>query len=391
MSGLRIALLLIGLVIVVIVALVSYDKLRLRSIDRKRREWPEGQDAHSQEPVLVSRRRPQREPRLPQADGAATTVSSEDSDADGTDAHPELDEFERAATMPLDLDPGLPEELREQRPDEIVDFIARVPGDTPVPRDKVLGIYRQNEYVLDKHRRIFGFNVDSETWRDLDQEPKDGRYGDIELAIQLADCDGPIDESEINKFAQMGLKVADTLVRPIKFSMSFEAGLERAREIDDFCQSYDVLAIVNIVARPGQEFGGTDIARLAAEQSMALGDLNVFHKENRGRGGSRYLYSLANLYKPGEFPVGELDDFSTRGVTLFMNIPTTYDPPKVFDEMMETARALSTGLNGMLTDRDRRPLDEASIKRIGTQVTRIAREMQDKGIAAGSDLALRLF
>ncbi len=381
MTSLRLALIIIGLVVVIVVALISYDKLRLRRIDRRRESRP----SVWQEPVLVERGGARRPP--PAGDGRAVAPGAAGKDGD----LPELAELEYAATQALDLDPGLPPALTPQRPDEHIDFVARVPGDTPVPRDAVLGIFRQNEYLLDKHRRIYGFNLDRELWRDLDQEPQDAQFGDVELAIQLADLDGPIDESELNKFAQMGLKVADSLVRPIKFSMSFEAALERARELDAFAQRYDVLAIVYLLAPEGQSFTGRRIEQAARAAGMRLGEMNIFHRPNPRRRGGPHLFSMANLVKPGEFDPDGLDRFTTRGLTVFMNVPLTPDPPAAFTEMMEAARAMAKALDGRLTDQKRRPLAEEDEARIGEQVRRIAMEMTEQGIPPGGETALRLF
>lgn len=391
MTNLRIALLIVGLIFVVIVALISYDKLRLRRIDLRRMQLRKrAQEWH--EPTLVVRHPIEDEPTLPGEDDQVLSVADSEGEpkVDGSRV-PGLDEIEHAATMPLDLDPGLPQQLREQRADEVVDFVARVQGQTVVPRDTVLGIYKQNEYLLDKHRRIYGLNEDNGLWRDLEQEPESGRYTDIELAIQLADRDGPVTESELNKFAQMGLKIADMLVRPIKFSMSFEAALERAGDLDNFCRTYDVLAIINMVSSGEGRFHGPDIDRLAKECGMQLGSMKIYHKLNTQAQGGRYLYSIANMYKPGDFDPKNLEGFQTKGLTFFLNIPTTFDPPKVYADMIHTVKTFCDHFDGVLLDRDRHVLDDATLERIGQQVDRIAKEMDKESVVPGEEAALRLF
>ncbi|HEC13072.1 MAG TPA: hypothetical protein ENI80_07440 [Acidiferrobacteraceae bacterium] len=391
MTSLRVALLIVGLVFVVIIGLISYDKLRMRRIDirrmqlRKRaKEW--------QEPALVVRHPVEDEPTLPADDDQALLAAEITEEPKVRDPHEAgLDDIEHAATMPLDLDPGLPQQLREQRADEVVDFVARVQGETIVPRDTVLGIYKQNEYLLDKHRCIYGLNEDNGLWRDLEQEPENGQYTDIELAIQLADRDGPVSESELNKFAQMGLRIADMLVRPIKFSMSFEAALERAGDLDNFCRTYDVLAIINMVSRGEERFAGPGIDRLAKECGMQLGNMNIYHKINTQTQGGRYLYSIANMYKPGDFDPNNLEGFQTKGLTFFLNIPTAFDPPKVYADMIHTVKTFSDRFGGVLLDRDRHTLDDATLERIGQHVDRIAKEMDKEGVVPGGEAALRLF
>ncbi len=390
MTGLRLALIVVGLLVVLAVALFSYDKFRFRPIIKRRARRGDG---HWNEPVLMSQSALEINPHPPGVEGKPLTLQDDESDI-VLDPDAELDEdfreMERVATMTLDLETLSPP-IQEQVPDETVDYVARLPGASRIDRDAVLGLYRQHEYLLEKRRGIYGMSVKHAVWRNLESDPGTAEYTDIQLAVQLADHIGPISQSELNKFSELALKLADTLDRPLKFSCSFDEALAKAGQVDEFCNNYDALAIINILAKNDAVFKGPELNEAALGLGMHLGKMNIYHRRNPHKLGAESLYSLANLYKPGEFDRAKLESLETRGLTLFLNIPCTYDPPKAFDEMVESGKQLSRKLGGELMDPDRHPLDDAALSRIRSEIKTIAADMEQEGIEPGGETALRLF
>jgi len=312
----------------------------------------------------------------------------------------ELQSIEDVASMPLNLNPGFdrPREVdAEERPewlavpDEKIDFVIHLPGSAPVPRDKALGIYKQNEYILDKPRSLYGQRYKTSYWSNLEHDSGRTEYGDLALAIQTVDPRGPIDETELNTFVQLGLKLADGLSRHPKLPLTLEQGLERATELQKFCDAFDVIAQINIMSRGTAAFGGRDIERAASNLGMQFGPMNIFHMVNDSPLGCRHLFSMANMFQPGEFDADGWDRFATTGLTLFMSVPCAHQPVQVFDRMVKAARELARELNGRVLDQDRKPLTEEGSRVIRAQIDRIGDEMRAQGIVAGSSTALRLF
>lgn len=418
------ALLLIGLVIIVAVAAGSYDKLRLsrREQHRKARQVQTdrldlAEDAENGSAAIggVSAI-----PRLdinpgPPVDLEKRAIKSEVLEADAatnreSPIYRELESVEQIASQPLHLRPGVRDSRRssskereapdfdslfpmkhESGPNPHIDLIGYLPGTGPVMRDRALGIYRQNEYVLEKPRQLCGLRYLVGQWTVLERDADDAQYSDLALAIQLADASGPIDESELNNFVQLGLKLADAFGRPLKLSMTVEQALERARQMQHFAEKYDVIASVNIVAEGGSGFNGRAIAQAARQQGMDFGAMNIYHKKNDKARGCRHLFSMANLYQPGAFDPETLDSFTTPGLTLFMTVPCVNDPSRVFENMVHTAKGMCQTLGGSLTDQDQRPLSDESLAAIQRQIKRIAADITTQGISPGSENALRFF
>jgi cell division protein ZipA len=402
---LKLALVLIGAIIVAVVALTAYERTRFS----RRRLAPQGPAANPS-PAPAARTAPavrgklDRNPAPPQsgserflcADTAVTAVAEKSPDAELYEA---INDFEQAALMPLDLSLGLndPEvveidpDAALSMPDECIEFVISLPGKGPVGRDKALGIYRQNEYLLEKPRHIYGLGYRTGLWSNLERDSEQAQYRGLALGIQMVDTKGPISESELNTFSQMALKLADALQRPTKLSVPFETALENARELDEFCETNDVLASLNLIANGPTGFSGRAIDEAARAAGLQFGAMNIYHMKNDQALGCRHRFSLANLFKPGEFDPARLDRFRTQGLTLFMNVPCTYQPVRVFDQMVEVARTLAKHLDGRIEDHDHRPLTDQGLQVIRTQIERIASEMTNRGIVPGSTTAMRLF
>jgi hypothetical protein len=308
----------------------------------------------------------------------------------------EIEKIEEVATMPLDLetDPrrlAMRASTRPATPDELVDFVLNLPGEGPVSRDEALGIYKQHEYELEKPRKLYGKNLDAGYWTELDRDPPLSRYGDLALAIQLVDARGPLGESELNTFAQVGLKLADAFHRPTRFAAGFEAALERAQTLNRFCEAFDVIAAIHVAAPEHGAFHGRDIRDNAQRLGLHFGAMNIFHCQETTATGRHHLFSMASMMKPGEFDARDWEHFMTPGVTLFMSVPCVAHPADVFERMADAARNLATALGGRLLDQDHHPLTGEGLAIIHGQIGEIEQKMRQFGIAPGSPAALRLF
>jgi hypothetical protein len=388
---LQLALVVAGALVIALVITVSLVERARRP--RARRLEPEGDASGA--------------PRLHSADVAAPPVSA------APDIHPAAGAASGRKSLRSDAlaDPGEPtgfdaiddapgavadaahadeKFLEPATPDEAIDFILSLPGGGPVERDTALGIFKQHEYRLEKPRRLYGRHHQGVHWFDLECGPSDLRYSDLALAIQLTDNRGPIDESELNTFAQVGLKLADALARPTRFSLTFEDALARARELQVFSEAYDVIAGINVMTHM-QPFRGRAVEQAAARAGLKLGARNIFHMKSDSSPGCRHLFSMANLFQPGDFNPDAWDSFETKGLALFMSVPCAQHPAAVFVKMITAAKLIGEELDGDLMDQDKKPLSDKGLAIIRRQIEEIDRKMSAYGVAPGSRAALRLF
>ncbi len=395
MTELRLILIVIGIIVIGLVALSALDRARIR-----RQFQRVAGVIRARTDAAIGRSGLDIDPPPPSGDKKRLSASEPPPDAAPRRVDPvieELENLEEVATMPLD--PALPgHEARADPahaacPDERIDFILHLPAaGEPVTRDRALGLFEQNEYRLDKPCHLYGCRHGTQFWSELQSDPPATRYDDIALAIQLVDRRGALDESELHSFSQVGLVLADALGRRTRFSADFEEALARAQELARFCEQYDVIAALHVVAAsPDVQFSGRAIEHAARQQGLSFGPQNIFHMKNDLSPGCRHLFSLANLYAPGEFDPADWEGFTTHGIVLFMNVPCVHRPAHAFERMVSVGQALAESLGARLEDQDGRILTGRGIALIRAQIEAIENAMRDFGIPPGSPTALRLF
>lgn len=410
--NLQLALLLIGIFVVAVVALTAYDRNRLARAMRR------GLGRAASTVAPPARREPRREPMMqlengpgPESSGASAEAARKylksepelayvppvpaEAEADGL-AH-ELEDLEALANRPLNLNPGFDppgtglEAARQLgvqvEPNEGIDFIIHLPGPGPVTRRTALAVYKQNEYQLEFPRQLYGRRYQTSFWSVVQTDSEATQYSDLKLAVQLLDARGPIDESQLNAFVQVGLKLADALHRPTKLSRSFEQALAHARSLVQFYDEHDVVAGVDVVAEPHAYFKGRAVQAAMERAGLGLGVGHLYEK----RAGDEVLFRAGRIGNPGDFKGVDWDALRIEGLTLQLNVPRAAAPGAAFDAMIAAARELSGFLGAALVDQDRRPLSERGIGAIRAQIQGIESRMRAFGIAPGSEAARRLF
>jgi cell division protein ZipA len=122
--------------------------------------------------------------------------------------------------------------------------------------------------------------------------------------------------------------------------------------------------ILTLYLRPvyGPAFVGPSIVRNVNAVGMRHGELQIFH--HYGAGDLRTeqcLFSLANMFEPGNFDLQRIEAFQTAGLVMFLNLPAPLDGPVAFELFLNTAQRLAEGLQGELLSDPKTPLDSASI------------------------------
>lgn len=409
MISLQIAFLIAGIVVFFVILIVSYDKIRHTRLHRRTDADIDPRIAEADpEPLLTPRvsttgeARPapqfREDPasRPPDMSGARLKPEFLDAETSAESAGPEgvgdetgrweaeLKDVEDLAKTPID---GVPE-MQERTVEEgiQVEYVARIPGKNVIKRDSALGIYRQHEFDLTKPRRIFGLSHPTRMWCDLEKQPESARFTDFGLTLQLADRHGPIDEGELNQFSQVVLKLAEVFGRRFQFSCGMDEALTQAQFLDKLIKKYDALAILNIVAR-NESFRLADIDEAARALGMVPNARKVYVKYQN----DRPVYRMADKEKTSEGSKENEDAETTRGITLFMDIPRTLDPARVFNDMVDDAKELCKRLDGKLVDDNHRGMTQKGLKRIAQEIRTMAAEMERDGVVPGRECALKLF
>jgi cell division protein ZipA len=81
--------------------------------------------------------------------------------------------------------------------------------------------------------------------------------------------------------------------------------------------------------------------------------MQIFHRSELVGGQLKHLFSVANIREPGILDPATMENFTTEGVALFMQVPGSVDAVRAFDAMVEAARILADKLDGTVCDATR--------------------------------------
>jgi len=398
---LRTALFLLGMIVIVIIAFVSFHRSQQKPYKLPRRLHRKNKGGNDEvDPLFEPRQGPLAyKQRDSNKASSAAKISETDEvrnevdykrDAEITPAPLIVEkESESPDTLELDLQPS--EKKEDKGPHKEIEYVALLSGAESITRDQALGVYRQHEYTMEKENRLYGFNIANGFWRNLEHEEQGCQYRDICLTIQMADPHGPVSETELHRFSQMSLEVAEELDRPIVFSMDFDDALVAAEDLDSFRKEHDVILVVSIVARSENGLTMSAVHREAEKLDLYYSEDRIYHRIRKNADKQEdVLFSMANMFKPGELPKND-NDMHTGGLTLFMRLSAVSKPVDVYSDMIKTATSLASRLNGILVDQETHPVNESMTISQTKKILKLASSMESRGIPAGSELANRLF
>jgi FtsZ-interacting cell division protein ZipA len=392
---LRTALFIIGMLVIAFIAFVSFHRSHDKPYKLPRKMHRFGRNDDNEVDPLFE---PRQGPLTARSSVNKSAVDSEQVIAELPDDESAVEPAplvieeppaEEAVTLQLDLQPS--GDIIDEGPQKAIEFVALIRGSEPIGRDQALGVYRQHEYTMEKRNGIYGFNIANGLWRDLEHEQQTSEYRDICLTIQLADADGAVTESELHRFSQMSLEVAEELDRPVIFSMDFDEALTYAKDLDRFRKEMDIILVVSIVARSENGLKMNAVHREAEKLGLYYSKDKIYHRIRKNADNrADVLFTMANMFKPGELPKDDLD-MHTGGLTLFMRLVAVSNPVDVYTDMMETAANLAKRLNGILVDQETAPINQSMTVKQTKMIMKMVGEMKSREIKPGSDLANRLF
>lgn len=146
--------------------------------------------------------------------------------------------------------------------------------------------------------------------------------------------------------------------KPQSASSGRHPDIERAyRHLVNGAQARETLAAASeviaiaVMSRDGGTFDGMTLLKLMLACGLRYcPTTRVFHRFETDDDHSPLQFSVIDTLKPGEFPLDDMDEFTTKGVWLLMPMPGAHELGIAFEAMYETARAIARYLEGELRD-----------------------------------------
>jgi cell division protein ZipA len=127
-------------------------------------------------------------------------------------------------------------------------------------------------------------------------------------------------------------------------------------------QEPEEVFVINVMAAKDQTLQGNPLLDTVLQCGMRYGHMDIFHRYSGAKGEGTYLFSMANMVKPGTFDLDAMDQFETPGVSFFMTLPINADSMQTFDLMVDTARTLAETLGGELKDDQRSVMTKQTLE-----------------------------
>ena len=112
----------------------------------------------------------------------------------------------------------------------------------------------------------------------------------------------------------------------------------------------------------GTPIDGAKLLPTLLTLGFKYGEMDLFHRHQDSSGKGEILFSLANMYNPGTFDIDNMEQLTTRGLTIFMTLPNAAEPLQTFNMMHNAAKKIADEFGATVLDDKRNPLDVAIVR-----------------------------
>lgn len=280
------------------------------------------------------------------------------------------------------------------RVDPLIDCVVAVHLDAPQSAAAVLAAAESLRRATAKPVHLDGRRDEAEggAWEPLGAGSR-GAYTELEIAVQLANRSGALNAVEFSAFVSAVQHLAASLDGTID-APDMNETIAHAQELDAFAAGCDVQLTLHLVS-DSLPWSAAQVQALAAQDQLVL-----------SRDGSRFARFADNAatLAPHELrPVFTLlfadtnflrDDLTTKTgsrITLTLDLPQVPQALSPFRAMWDYAQQLAGKIGADVVDDNQRPVPEAALVAIERQLDGLYAQLDSRGLAAGSPLALRLF
>ncbi len=271
--------------------------------------------------------------------------------------------------------------------DALIDVIATLgldPSAGPLSGDAAIAALPATWRAGTKHFAVEGLNAKTQQW----ESPQPGRrYRAFQAGVQLANRTGALNEIEYSEFVVKTQAFADALGASPDFP-EMRDEVARGRELDQFASAHDAQLNFTLHARNASWSPGyvhQNAARLGFVSGAIAGRM-VLPASQEG------MPAVLTLLFDSQAAMAEDPAQSAiREISLHLDVAQAERCEQPFERMRDAAFALAETMDGVVTDDNGQPLAPQVMDVIGAELQTLYNTLEQRGLAAGSAVARRLF
>lgn len=198
----------------------------------------------------------------------------------------------------------------------------------------------------------------------------------VEPTIGELDAQGEPTQGELDVATRVGLDHRGATIAGYddagaarRTSVRSHVGVRSDRQIERIVTLF-------VAARAGETLASSDVVVAAEKAGLQFGDMGIFHRLVLGKVVDGPVFSMANMVKPGNFDMTQLDTVRTPGVTLFMTLPGPLPALDAWEMLLPTVQRLAELLGAQVLDEGRNALGRQRIAHLRDELRAWDREQE---------------
>jgi len=198
---------------------------------------------------------------------------------------------------------------------------------------------------------------------DVRAEPHIGALDDVELG------ESPTAPSIRSPTPAKAFSAAQSRARPTARRPEKRDNAQGRSGVDESSADAGMVVVLNVMARGGQTFAGPSLKLALEGAGLKPGDMQLYHyRAETQADDTPPIFSALNAVKPGTLDVNAFDDMQTPGIALILRVSDLERPSESFELMLVAARRVAGELDGQVCDDTRSTLTGQALNHLRERI-----------------------